>query len=298
MALPSRASAAAAPGDSAFLLQYAQTNRFALGVPTGIQVTPRGDAVLFLRSESRSLVHDLYVYQPGPRIERLLVTAETLLAGGEEHLSREERASRERKRLTARGISGYQLAPDGERVLVPLSGRLFLVECASGAFRELKSSNGAADAPHFSPDGRRIACVRGGNLFVIDPASGEERQLTHDEGSDVTHGLAEFVAQEEMDRFDGYWWSPDSRWIAYQRTDTKDVEHFHIADPAHPDREPDAWPYPRPGRNNANVRFGVISADGGPTTWLSWDSKQYPYLASVSWRKNAPLTILVQNREQ
>ena len=292
------AQAADAPGDSAFLDQYAKTYRFTLGVPTGIQVTPKGDAVLFLRSESRSLVRDLYVFEPEARIERLLVTADTLLAGAQEQLSREERATRERRRLAARGIAGYQLSPDGERVLVPLSGRLFLVEQKSGAFRELKSENGAADAARFSPDGRRVACVRGGDLFVIDLASWEERRLTIRPSADVTHGLAEFVAQEEMDRFEGYWWSPDSRWIAFQRTDTREVEHLYIADPAHPERAPDAWPYPRAGQTNAEVRLGMMAAEGGPTTWAQWDVKRYPYLARVVWEKNAPLTILVQNREQ
>jgi len=284
--------------DSAFLQRYAETNRFTLGVPSGIQVAPQGDAVFFLRSGPRSLVQDLYVFEPTPQIERLLVTADTLLGGREENLSREERASRERKRLRTRGITSYQLSADGQKILVPLSGRLFVVERATGAFRELKSTHGAADAARFSPDGRRVACVRDGDLYVIDLADGHERRLTRREQPSIVYGLAEFIAQEEMDRFEGYWWSPDSRSIAIQQTDTRDVELFYIADPAHPERPPDANPYPRPGRMNAKVRLAVMSADGGPMTWVSWDSERYPYLARVAWPKNAPLTLLVQNREQ
>lgn len=296
LAAPARAQRAAA--DSAFLHQYAQTNRFGLGVPTGIQITPRGDAVLFLRSEPRSLVHDLFVFEPQSQIERVLVTADTLLGGAQEQLSREERAARERRRVRQRGIVAYSLSSDGAHVLVPLSGRLFVVECRNGAFRELKSAHGAADAATFSPDGKSVACVRGGDLYVIDVASGDERRLTTHEGPDLSNGLAEFVAQEEMDRFEGYWWSPDSRWIAYQRTDTRDVEHFYIADPAHPERAPEAWPYPRPGQKNAQVELGIVSAQGGPTTWIKWDVARDPYLARVVWQNNAPLTLLVQNREQ
>ena len=286
------------PADSSFLRRYAETNRFTLGVPTGIQITPGGDAVLFLRSGPRSLVQDLFVFEPAPRIERLLVTADTLLGGGEENLTREERAARERKRLRTRGITSYDLSADGKRVLVPLSGRLFVVEVGSGAFRELKSTNGAADAARLSPDGRRVACVRDGDLYVIDVADGSERRLTRRESPDVTNGLAEFIAQEEMDRFDGYWWSPDSKWIAFQHTDTREVEKLYIADPAHPERAPEAWPYPRAGQKNAVVRLGVMSADGGPATWMTWDAGPYPYLARVTWEQNAPLTLLVQNREQ
>src|SRR6185369_3732706 len=128
--------------------------------------------------------------------------------------------------------------------------------------------------------------------------SGRERRLTTKERPEVSYGLAEFVAQEEMNRFDGYWWSPDSRWIAYQRTDTREVERLFIADPAHPEREPDAWPYPRAGKTNADVRLGIVPADGGATTWISWDRQRYPYLARVVWSRNAPLTLVVQNREQ
>ena len=284
--------------DSSFLLRYAQTNRFTLGMPNTVRITPRGDAVLFLRSGPRSLVQDLFVFEPAPRIERLLVTADTLLAGGEENLTREERAARERRRLRTRGITSYDLSADGTQVLVPLSGRLFVVDVRSGGFRELKSASGAADAARFSPDGRQVTCVRDGDLYVMNVADGRETRLTRRESSDITYGLAEFVAQEEMDRFEGYWWSPDSRWIACQQTDTHDVEKLYIADPAHPERAPEAWPYPRAGQKNAKVRVAVMAASGGPTTWISWDAERYPYLARVTWEKNAPLTLLVQNREQ
>jgi dipeptidyl-peptidase-4 len=128
--------------------------------------------------------------------------------------------------------------------------------------------------------------------------SGKEWRLTEGSNDTLRHGEAEFVAQEEMDRFSGYWWSPDSRSIAYQETDLSPVEEIHILDPAHPEREPDTWRYPRPGKNNAVVRLGIIPAAGGKTTWVTWGRSRYPYLATVRWKRNAPLTILVQNRRQ
>src|SRR5207249_4800537 len=84
----------------------------------------------------------------------------------------------------------------------------------------------------------------------------------------------------------------------YQETDLSPVEEIHILDPAHPERQPDTWRYPRPGKNNAIVRLGVVSATGGATRWIVWDRTRYPYLATVRWTKNAPLTLLVQNRRQ
>ena len=289
---------AAAPRDSAFLDQYAATYHFRLGEPTSITVTPEGDAVLFLRSGARSFVQDLCEWDARTRRERVLLTAERILRGAQEHLTAEERARRERMRVASRGIVSYQLSEDGRRILVPVAGRLFVIERASGATRELIGAPGFPIDPQFSPDGASVACVRHGDLYVFDLGSGRERRLTSGANDTLTHGLAEFVAQEEMGRFSGYWWSPDSRSIAYQETNTGPVETLHILDPAHPEQTPQSWRYPRPGRANAEVRLGIVPASGGGTTWVRWDRSRYPYLATVRWSLNAPLAILVQNRRQ
>jgi dipeptidyl-peptidase-4 len=287
-----------AQGDEDFLKQYAETYRFTLGQPTAFQITDDGDTVFFLRSGPRSFVRDLYEFDVATGKERLLASAEKLLQGAEEKLTAEELARRERMRSAARGIASFELSRDGKQVLVPLSGSLYVFDRKSGKSRELKSSAGYPIDARFSPDGKWIAAVRRGDLYVMDVASGAERRLTMGATETLSHGEAEFVAQEEMDRMRGYWWSPDSKQIAYQETDTSGVEELHIADPTKPANAPDVWRYPRPGHANARVRLGVISAAGGETTWIKWDIKRYPYLATVNWEENAPLTILVQNREQ
>ncbi|MGH7135628.1 MAG: DPP IV N-terminal domain-containing protein, partial [Pirellulales bacterium] len=152
--------------------------------------------------------------------------------------------------------------------------------------------------PSLSPDGKRLACVRNGEIYVTDLSSGEERRITSGAGGAITNGTAEFAAQEEMNRVHGYWWSPDSRWIAYQQTDTAGMETFHILDPLHPQSEPHTSPYPRTGRKNASVRLGVVPASGGESRWIDWNNEAYPYLAKVVWKDEGPLTILVQNRRQ
>ncbi len=281
-----------------FLEQYASTNQFSNGRPAGIQITRSGDAVLFLRSGPRSFQRDLYEFNVATGAERVLATAAQILGGAEERLSNEEQARRERMRLAAGGITAFEVSFDGRTILVPFSEKLYLVERATGAIRELTSTAGDPIDARFSPDGKRVACVRGGDLYVTEIASGKERRLTDGATATLTRGLAEFVAQEEMGRMHGYWWSPDSRMLAYQETNTVDVEELSIADQVHPERPALSLRYPRPGKNNARVRLGVVSVTGGGTKWIDWDHDTFPYLARVSWAHNAPLVILVQNREQ
>lgn len=284
--------------DPAFLEQYAATNRFRLGKPGAIRVTPDGDAVLFLRSGARSFAGDLWVYDVSRGTERILLTSDQLLGGTSESLTAEELARRERTRSAARGIASFDLSKDGMRVLVSLSGQLFVFDRGSEKIRSYSSDHGFPIDARFSPDGTKIACVRDGDLYVIDVESGAESRLTERPNALIEHGLAEFVAQEEMKRMSGYWWSPDSQWIAYQRTDVAGVETMHIADPVSPTTPPQTWPYPRPGKANAAVELGVIPATGGQTVWIDWDAEAHPYLASVVWTEHAPLTIVTQNRRQ
>ena len=102
-----------------------------------------------------------------------------------------------------------------------------------------------------------------------------------------------------MARSEGYWWSPDSRFIAYQQTDESAVEVRHIADPLHPEATPTRFAYPAAGTTNATVRLGVIARSGGATRWLQWDAAQFPYLTRVVWREtDAPLAFTVMDRAQ
>ncbi|HEY0715641.1 MAG TPA: DPP IV N-terminal domain-containing protein, partial [Polyangia bacterium] len=161
-----------------------------------------------------------------------------------------------------------------------------------------KSGDSVLD-PRFSPNGKLAAFVRDNDLFVVDLESGRERRLTRGGRDTLTNGLSEFVAQEEMDRDEGYFWSPDSRFIAYTEVDQSELPRFTIADPAHPEKPANIFPYPRAGTKNARVRLGVVAATGGATTWIRWDAERYPYLARVIWKeKTAPLSVLVQTRNQ
>jgi dipeptidyl-peptidase-4 len=117
------------------------------------------------------------------------------------------------------------------------------------------------------------------------------------------HARAEFVAQEELARFRGYWWSPDSKAIAYEEVDESQVDRLYLQDPANEFREPQAQAYPRPGRTNARCRFGVIqiapAADGAPreTRWLQLDSR-FEYVARIEWPAPETLLAIALTRDQ
>jgi dipeptidyl-peptidase-4 len=281
-----------------YLRDHAETRGFSLGRPTKALPTPDGHAVLFLRSRSRSPKLELYEFDVMTGTTRLLLAPDDILKGAEETLSPEEKALRERMRVSLGGFTDFQLSKDGTRVLLSLSGKLYVVDRLSRAVREVKTSSGALVDAGFAPDGQRVSYVLDHDVYVFDLETGKEHRLTAGGTEQVSHGLAEFVAREEMNRFSGYWWSPDSRFIAYQETDTTEVEVWHVADPARPDAPPYPSRYPRPGKANATVRLGVVPVDGGDTRWIQWDRAQYPYLTSVHWEELGPLTLAVQTRDQ
>lgn len=289
--------------DPNFLRAYAETSRFSGGEPTSVTLLPDAQGALFLRSEPRSFVRNLFAVDASGR-ERTLLTAEQILGDGEEQLTKEELARRERMRLSARGIVSYSLAEDGRTILVPLSGRLFLVDRITGERRELPSEGGSPLDARMTRDASIVGAVRDGDLYLIDTAANEQFRVTDRsrEAETVSFGEAEFVAQEEMGRRHGYWFAPDNSAIAYQRTDVEGLEQFTIADPGNPAKPATTWPYPRAGTKNADVRLFVQPLDGarpvGAPTEVRWDREAYPYLAKVEWQKGSPLTILVQNRAQ
>ncbi len=284
--------------DTTYLRTLAETRSFQLGRPQRPLPTPDGKAVLFLRSEARSARLSLFEFDVASGKTRELLTPADVLKGAEEKLSPEEKAARERMRVSAGGFTNFQLSDDGELILLSLSGRLYTVERTTKKVRELPTGKGFLLDPKFSPDGKKVSYVRNHDVYVLHLDTLKENQVTTGGTALVEHGVAEFVAQEEMARFTGYWWAPDSERIVYQETDNTGVEVWHVADPIRPESTPQPFFYPRPGKSNAKVHLGIIDIDGGKTRWIDWDRERYPYLATVRWSKKAPLCLAVQTRHQ
>ena len=303
-ALMSLLAAAPSVPPDAFLRQYSDTRGFANGLPTQVWPTADGRWVLFLRSEGNARVQSLFAFDVATGKAEQVLTAEALLQGGAQTLSVAERAQLERKRISARGFTGFELSDDGKTLVTVLSGRIYLLDVGALTVGKPVAASArplsveAVLTPRLSADGKQLGYVKNWDLHVLDVATGRSRQLTSGGSERLSHGLAEFVAQEEMARFDGFWWSPDGQAIAYEESDTRGVETFTIQDPARPEQPANTFPYPRPGKANAVVRLGIVPTAGGPTTWVRWDTERYPYLTRVVWPKKGPLTVLVENRAQ
>ena len=256
-----------------FLRNYTVTRGFMLGRPAAVKPTPDGSAVLFLRSPPRAPVMHLFEFDVATKQTRELLTPAQLLKGAEEHLTPEERARRERQRITLRGFTSFQLSEDGEKLLIPFSGKVYVYHRKDGKIVELPAGKGVLIDPKFSPDGKMVAYVLDHDVYVMDLETLKERRLTTGGTEEVSHGLAEFVAQEEMDRHSGFWWSPDSKFIAYEEADHTGVEQWFVADPFKPGAAPTPQYYPRQRphsrrfRTSSGLRTSRFSTPSTPRQW-------------------------------
>ena len=281
-----------------FPRQSARTRRFTLGAPRGFLVSSDGSRVVFLRSrhgtDPVTCLWTLDVGDGSTGEERLVVDPRTLDVPGEEDLPAEERARRERAREQAGGITAY--AADAEQTMAAfaLSGRLFVTDLRSDV-RALEAAT-PVFGPRPDPTGRRVAYVSGRALRVIEVGSGTDRALAEPENDQVSYGLAEFVAAEEMQRMRGFWWATDGEAVLTARVDESPVQRWHIADPANPGRPPVEVAYPAAGTPNADVSLVILRLDGGRQP-VEWDRGTYPYLADASWGADGIL-LVVQTRDQ
>jgi len=263
--------------------------------------SPDGRYVTYLQGKQDNKDQfDLWAFDTRTGKSQLLVDSRALV-GDEEKVSAEEEARRERQRTASlRGIVEYQFAADGRRLLIPLGGDLYLYELNAHAnpVTRLTNSAGYETDSRFSPGGRYVSFIRDQNLYAIDLRTRQERALTTDGAGLVQNGVAEFIAQEEMDRDTGYWWAPDDSRIAFTRIDdtpVQEVERFEInADGARMYRQR----YPAAGTPNTHVELKVLELASGKVTPIELDLGD-GYLARVNWLPDSKhLAVQRQPRDQ
>jgi dipeptidyl-peptidase-4 len=279
-----------------FPRQHARTQRFTLGAPRTFTVAPDGSHVYFLRvSSATSRANGLWALDTATGDETLIADPAVLLTDPED-LSPAERARRERTRESGAGIVGYATDSAAKLAVFALSGRLFLADLVSHAVRELPAARSVID-PRLDPTGARVGYVAGGSFHVVDLATGNDVVLGESTDPEVTWGLAEFIAAEEMSRHRGFWFAPDGESALVARVDNTPVPRWYIADPANPATPATEIAYPAAGTTNALVGLAVLGVDGSSVT-VEWDQETYPYLASVHWSSAGAPLLLVQTRDQ
>ena len=262
----------------------------------------------------------------GNASEMLLADPRTLLADADaEDVPAEERARRERAREGGSGIVGYSIDASGNRVTFTINGQLFLTDIAVGVTRAIAIEEDELKPvlnPRISPDGQHVMYTTGTYLVNVDLADTAFDTAFGDDDCEIGDaisvvasipqdgewkiGLAEFAAGEEMDRYDGFWWSPDSKYVLFETYDESPEPIWHLSDPANPANPARSNRYPQALTANANVRLTLLELGfdndnccyGAIANEVQWDHETYEYLAAVSWTSGHEPIILVQDRLQ
>lgn len=271
--------------------------------PREVKFSPDGSRVTYLKARTDDRQRfDLWSFDVQTGASSMLVDS-TLLDPDEGKLSEEELALRERKRIAgSKGIVEYGWDDQGQRILVPLGGDLWLVKLEGGKAKPMRLTKTEAfeyDAK-ISPNGRYVSFIRDGGVYAIDLSNKREWRVSPapDAKNAVSYGVAEFVAQEEMRRFSGHFWSPDDKHLAFTRVDESGVDiipRFEIGADGTAVVE---QRYPRAGRPNAKVELYVYDTASGKTVKSGLQASPDVYMARVDWAGPNALFLQRVNRKQ
>ena len=265
--------------------------------PRGLKLSPDGTLLTSLKPRADEKERfDLWALDTRTGVERMLVDSKRVGSGAE--LSEVEKMQRERARIAgSKGIVAYDWAPDGKTILVPLDGELYVADL-TGSVRKIDGTKDALN-PTVSPKGGFVSFVRGQNLLVQPLGGGAATQLTRDGAGTVHWGEAEFVAQEEMDRRTGYWWSPGDTHIAVERFDEAPVGIVTRAAIGANGTKVYDQRYPAAGTPNVTVELYVMKADRSARVKVDLGSNPDIYLARVDWTPDgSALLVQRQSRDQ
>jgi dipeptidyl-peptidase 4 len=191
-------------------------------------------------------------------------------------------------------------SPDSQSLLCPEEGDLFLVNAGNGKVKQVTRTAEPEIDPKLSPDGKKVLFRRGWDLYVVDVASEKETRLTSGGSETLRNGGLDWVYPEEIGLSTAFWWSPDSRWVAYLQFDTSREPLFPHENLLGVRAVFEPQRYPQAGENNATVRFGIVPAAGGTTHWLdAAGSGASDLVARVGWMPDARQVYVVRtNRVQ
>jgi dipeptidyl-peptidase-4 len=259
--------------------------------PEGLAWSPDGKHLTYI------LAGELSEMEPGSEAAFVVVNRATLASFSGAGASETDRDHRERYRMAS-----YIWAPDSAHLLFDMNGRLWLYDLRTRAGVEVGSTGEASgDDPKFSPDGESVSFIREHGLAVVrlkEPGT-PMTMVTPAPNKTTIHGEVDWVYEEELDARSNYFWSPDSKRLAYMEMNEAEVPEYPITDwiPTHATVE--VQRYPQPGDPNPAVRVGVVSAGGGKTMWVSLPIRAgQDYIPRFGWVDAKTVWIETLTRDQ
>lgn len=190
---------------------------------------------------------------------------------------------------------------NGQRAVYLMMGDIFLLDLKDAIFERVTETESEEKSVNFSPNGQMLAFVRDNDLYVYHIKDKAEKRLTTDGSETILNGTLSWVYWEEIfGRQDiGYWWSDDSKAIAYLQTDESPVSVMHYVDfkpnvPAVIKQR-----YPKAGGENPRVRTGIVELDNQKTAWVDIADSSYEYLVRIKWLPGSKkISFQTMNRKQ
>ncbi|MCP4363362.1 MAG: prolyl oligopeptidase family serine peptidase [Chloroflexi bacterium] len=271
-------------------------------VPGSLQFSPDDKLLTYLYSPDKSLTRQLFAFDLETAVAQPIVSPPGD-GNTDANVSSEEVLRRERLRQREFGVTQYAWSGKNGRLLIPLQGGLYVQDGPAGDLRLLVEDDGLPCLdPRFSPDGRWVAYVQNAELYVVSAEGSQPRQITHgarDTGK--KHGLAEYIAQEELSRRYGFYWSPDSQQLAFTEVDETHIPIYRILHQGKDEVGTAAQEdhhYPFAGQPNVRLRLGITNLQGDEPVWLDLGENEDIYLARVNWLPDGRLSAQILNRTQ
>ena len=186
--------------------------------------------------------------------------------------------------------------PVGERFAVQVNGKNGKMQTLSELPKRSAPAAGPSVKvngvnPTYAPDSSFIAYTRNNDLYTLRLSDNKETRLTFDGSDVILNGYASWVYMEEILRRAGayraFWWSPDSKQIAFFRADDSELPLFTITDSPGQGGYVETLRYPKPGNPIPKVKAGVVSPDGGAVVWAKVDDTEEFYFALPYWRPDS-----------
>jgi len=262
--------------------------------PETMEWSPDGTKLSFVQRDEKGEKGELWYADAATGEKKVLVSAAKLAALDPD--VNKVKNEREKERLTRYHVAAYLWAPDSKHLIFDSQGQLWLYDLGSETAVQFTSAGDPSGDPKFSPDGSHVAYTRKHNLYVRPVSGKNEKALTKDTGENLFNGDIDWVYAEELGVRSNYFWSPDSKEIAFLHMDETNVPIYPITDwmPTHPAVENEK--YPKVGDPNPAVKLGVVDTEKGKVRWISLTSDAQNYIPRFGWVREGLLWVEVLNR--